>query len=212
MFPNIQWEYNGTKVVGADGMGAWNLNLVTAIERCRELVDHDDTKISVDILNVITEPDPTHPPQPSHEKYHTLENWVRYQQIRTNRALTKDVYDALAIYPEVNFRHYVGPSQHMPVQGFMDATNATCTWPMQLLGRKDGKQAVTGKGPDIFAKMREHRKSKELQTKWPRIETYVSHLLQEHAAYSKDKPFKFDCSFIPKPDEAGRIEEMLLQK
>jgi hypothetical protein len=47
IFPYVEFE---DKVL-IDGGSVWNLDIVSAVERCRELVD-DDSKIFVDVIDV----------------------------------------------------------------------------------------------------------------------------------------------------------------
>ena len=49
VFPSQPWEIEGAKMVGIDGGTAWGTNLVSVVQRCRELVD-SDSKITVDIV------------------------------------------------------------------------------------------------------------------------------------------------------------------
>ena len=55
----------------------------------------------------------------------------------------------------------------------MQFTNAT-TWPMQILGRKDGANAVKKGDGFYFDMMREWNKSDELKNEYPRLEDYLS--------------------------------------
>lgn len=47
VFPSQKWD-NGN--IDMDGGSAWRLNLVSAVHRCREIVD-DDSKITLDIVS-----------------------------------------------------------------------------------------------------------------------------------------------------------------
>lgn len=47
IFPSQVWE--NRHVIAIDGGSVWNTNLVSAVQRCREIVD-DDSKITIDII------------------------------------------------------------------------------------------------------------------------------------------------------------------
>ena len=46
-------------------------------------------------------------------------------------------------YPKINFRHYITSSEPLAgARGILDFNNATMSWPMQMIGRLDGENAV----------------------------------------------------------------------
>jgi len=69
----------------------------------------------------------------------------------------------MAAFPKVNFRHIVGPSQELGSASSMDGTNETCTWPMQMIGRRDGANAVKNGEGYMHDKMMEWTNSLDLQ-------------------------------------------------
>lgn len=78
----------------------------------------------------------------------------------------------MAAFPKVNFRHYVWPTQALPIMSVLDGTNATCTWPMQEIGRLDAQAALDKEGV-IFSKMQEYLDSEDLKRQWPRPAEYI---------------------------------------
>mmetsp|Transcript_26513 Transcript_26513/g.40485 ORF Transcript_26513/g.40485 Transcript_26513/m.40485 type:complete len:288 (-) Transcript_26513:187-1050(-) len=134
-FPNQQWP--DKKVVCMDGGTVWNTNLVSAVERCREQVDSDD-QITLDIVTCGT-------PHLAkwEDKDKALANYLRYMQIKSYNNGLDDVNEFIQAYPEVNFRHYVTPSESLGSGlAILNFDNATSTYPMQMVGRKDGENAV----------------------------------------------------------------------
>ena len=61
----------------------------------------------------------------------------------------------------------------------MDATNKTCTFPMQELGRLDGAHAIKHEG-QLMNAIREFVNSEELQKKW-------NHHVADYVTYYKSK-------------------------
>ena len=69
-----------------------------------------------------------------------LENYLFYDSIKKQSIGHNAVAEWVDMYPEVNFRYLVYPSEGLPggVIGKLDFSNSTFTWPTQLVGRKDG--------------------------------------------------------------------------
>jgi hypothetical protein len=125
-----------------DGGTMFNLNIVGAVQRCREIVDQD-SKITIDI-SVCGSP--------------TLGNWtdrgdaigtfMRRNSIKSFQESMEDIYAFKQSFPEVNFRYFVHPSEPLKNGiGMIDFNNSTNTWHSQMVGRKDGAIAVQ-LGPD----------------------------------------------------------------
>jgi hypothetical protein len=90
-----------------DGGTLWNLNIVSAINRCREFVD-DDSKITLDILTVgFSENAPIYPKSNltsgvlNYERYLSLKKWNKQH---------RDIYEFMQAYPKVNFRYLLHSS------------------------------------------------------------------------------------------------------
>lgn len=73
----------------------------------------------------------------------------------------------------------------------MDGTNATCTWPMQELGRLDAAHAL-GKEGHIFQKMQEYLDSEDIKRQWPRVGEYLSYI-RDLFKNENQKEIEFDC-------------------
>lgn len=123
-FPHQVWP--DRDVVCMDGGTAWNTNLVTAVERCREVVD-DDSQITLDIvecsphsLDILKKPEQA-----------TIGNFRRYKDIKSWARGSDDVSEFMQAYPKVNYRHYIEPKESL-VSGLDEFTfaNKTVTWPM----------------------------------------------------------------------------------
>lgn len=191
-FPSIHWNYDGDELVGIDGGSVWNLNLASAIQRCKEVVGDDETKITIDILDCSTHEQP--PYKGSGDQIHTIDSFMRYKNLKDHyEGGVADIQEIMAAFPKVHYRHYVSPSQTLPTMAVMDGTNSTCTWPMQMLGRKDGANVVNKGDGYHHKKILEWRNSKELQAKWPKIADYIVHLNKKDAVPSKADPITFDC-------------------
>jgi len=79
-------------------------------------------------------------------------------------------------YPTVNFRHYVQPSEPLASGlGILNFNNFTSTYPMQMVGRIDGENAVKQGEGYMFNKMKEWDASKELKQQFPRVGDYLTH-------------------------------------
>jgi hypothetical protein len=141
-FTTQHWDYNGHTIAGVDGGTAYMFDIAGAVNRCQELVD-DDSKITVDVIGCYAA---EQPPYSGYEKSQTMDNWNRFQAIKSYYDGSSDLVEVMAAFPKVNYRHYIWPTQAMPDASSMDGTNSTCTWPQKEIGRLDGAAAVDKEG------------------------------------------------------------------
>lgn len=196
-FERIDWEFDGQPLYGIDGGSAWNINIASAVNRCKEIVD-DDSKITVDVIDCGTV---SLPPFTGDDKHHTIHVWNRYYEIKNYHADVSDLFEIMQAFPKVNYRHYVGPSQGLPTMALMDGTNSTCTWPMQELGRLDGAHAIGHEG-ELFKKFKEYNDSEVLRRKWPRIGDYVDYVKKQ--GRENNEKIEFGCSISFLLDQAAQ--------
>jgi predicted acylesterase/phospholipase RssA len=123
IFPPQKWD-DGT--IAMDGGVIWGINIATAINRCKEIVD-DDSQIIVDILMCSA--------RGEMEKWEntgsTRGNYLRFGEIQKYNDGKNDVLAAKQSFPKVQFRYYVEPTATIP--GGLDLINpdnSTVTWPM----------------------------------------------------------------------------------
>lgn len=74
VFPSQHWTFNNEAFIGIDGGSVWNLNLVSAIQRCKEIVD-DESKITIDVIDCLTYKSPDYTDE---ARKNTIENFLRY--------------------------------------------------------------------------------------------------------------------------------------
>mmetsp|Transcript_41906 Transcript_41906/g.64132 ORF Transcript_41906/g.64132 Transcript_41906/m.64132 type:complete len:266 (-) Transcript_41906:29-826(-) len=155
--------------VGMDGGSVWNINLASAVERCREIVD-DDSKITIDI--VMCSSHELAEFEPSHNAY---TNFARFKDIHKFYGSVDDVYMSMQAFPEVNFRHYIWPSHPLPSgRKEIDVDNSTNTYAMQMLGRQDGAAAVANEEEGlVFSKIRDYYESKDIRSEFADIGKYL---------------------------------------
>lgn len=92
-----------------DGGSAWNLDVISAIQRCRGIVD-DDRKIIVDVIDV--ERNSTGIPL-WNKTGKTLTNYFRRGQIKKFYTRAADVIETQRAYPLVKFRYVISPEQEL---------------------------------------------------------------------------------------------------
>lgn len=119
-----------------------------------------------------------------------IHNWLRYYELKSYHEGVSDIFEVMQAFPKVNYRHYVQPSQSLGTMAIMDGTNSTCTWPMQLIGRKDGDHAVNREF-EMTKKFNDYIQSDDLKRQWPRIGEYVDHVYKQ---------------WQPKSDENDKID------
>ena len=105
IFPHQVWSED---VVCMDGGTVWNTNLASAIHRCEEIVD-DHSQITLDVLICQDYQFSTW-----NDQGNTMSAFQRYSDIKSHYKDIADVYDLMSIYPNVNYRYYIQPSEPMP--------------------------------------------------------------------------------------------------
>ena len=126
-------------------------------------------------------------------------------------------------FPKVNFRYFVPPSQYLPGNGLgmLDFSNDTSTWPMQMIGRQDGANALQSGEGFLFNKMKDWNESADLQQQFPNVGDYVHHVNQIQIQKLKREKMqaeadKVEMTISPKDSEVIEIPtvsgEMFLQK
>ena len=173
-FPQQVWDDG---VVCMDGGTVWNTNLVSAIERCKEIVD-DESEITLDIVMCSRQSLPEWD-----DKDSTMNNYMRFKDIKQYNDNMDDIFEFKKAYPSVNFRHLVIPSQDMPSgMAILDVDNATSTWPMQQLGRKDGEAVVSMGDGYFFKKMDEWEDDPAIRAEYPLLGKWMEHSVDEVAS------------------------------
>ena len=124
IFPNNQWPDGRVEM---DGGMVYNVNLVSAVERCKEIVGDDESKITVDII--VT----SGANLGSWDDKSTRGNQLRFQEIKDYHDAISETYTFKQAFPKVNFRYYVEPTGPLcKALEMIDVTNKTVTWPMQM--------------------------------------------------------------------------------
>lgn len=88
-----------------DGGTTWNTNLISAIERCMEVVD-DHSKITIDIIVCSS-----HTISNENKTSSTIGNFLRYRDIKSFNSGLEDITRFARAYPTVNFRYFFMPSE-----------------------------------------------------------------------------------------------------
>jgi len=181
VFPHQIWAPNtydnptDKNLVCMDGGTVYNTNLVSAVERCRETADQDED-ITLDIVICDQNPDIGS----WEDQDNAMSNFLRFKEIRDYYDGLSDIYKFKQAYPKVNFRYFVEPSS--PIAGglnILNFNNATMTYPMQMLGRLDGENAVKSGEGFYYKMMDEWRDSPELQKEFWHVGHYITHHVQE---------------------------------
>lgn len=134
VFPAQKWDTS----FDMDGGSVWNTNLVSAIDRCKEIVE-DDSQIYIDIIECSA----MSQIEGWEDTGSTVNNYLRFREVKDYYSNVGDIVEFMEAHKNVNYRYYVEPTAKIPGGlKLIDATNKTVTWPMQLQGRKDGAASV----------------------------------------------------------------------
>ena len=102
LFPTQIWDDG---VVCMDGGTVWNTNLGSAIQRCQEIVD-DDSQITIDVIVC-----QDYEISVWNDQGNAFNSFQRFTDIQSHYRDISDVFDLMNIFPDVNFRYYLQPSQ-----------------------------------------------------------------------------------------------------
>jgi hypothetical protein len=83
-----------------DGGTVWNVNLVSAVERCKEIVD-DESQIIMDIISC-----GSGRLQKTNETSNTIGNYLRYYDVKNYNKRVRDIYEFQKGYPNVTYRYF----------------------------------------------------------------------------------------------------------
>merc|ERR1712086_146054 len=95
---------------------------------------------------------------------------------------TADVNDIMTMFPEVNYRYFIQPSQPLPGSlQMLNFDNTTNTWPMQMLGRLDGENAIKDGEGFMFGQMLEWEESPDLKEDYTKVGDYITKVAKDRA-------------------------------
>jgi len=151
-----------------DGGTVWNTNLVSAVERCMEIVD-SKAKIIVDIAIC------GHTEQVTvTELNNTVSNILRQRQIKKTYGTMDDVLEYARTEPEVNFRYLLVPSKELlKNQAEMLFFKDSIIQPMIDQGIADVATVLAMGEGKSFEKMGEWRNSEKLQEEYKHFAHYL---------------------------------------
>ena len=121
-FPNQQWPDYGDGVICMDGGTVWNINVASAVQRCREVVK-DDRKIVIDII--MCDSQQTLDWKPTRSVVDTIQ---QYKKIHSYATSSNNLAEIMQAFPKVDWRYLVAPSEDLP-GSFIGFENKTVTWP-----------------------------------------------------------------------------------
>ena len=114
--------------VFVDGGTIYDVNVISAVEQCLEIVD-DMSKIIIDIAICSPEKDKSFDP-----KKDAAIDFLLSRELRRSFHSMNSIQWQKAAYPDVNYRHLFYDEVTIPVLSLLDFRNVT-TWPMQVQGR-----------------------------------------------------------------------------
>ena len=112
-----------------DGGTIYDVNLVSAVEQCLEVVD-DMSKIIIDIAICAPAKDKSFVP-----KRDAAIDFVMSRELHRSYHGMNSIQWQMAAYPEVNYRHLFHDEVPVGYLHLLDFRNQT-TWPMQMNGRQ----------------------------------------------------------------------------
>jgi hypothetical protein len=150
-----------------DGGTVWNTNMVSAIDKCMELVG-DKSKIVVDIAicghaQISTES----------QIGDTVSNFLRFREIKKYYKELDDIIEFQQAEPDINFRYLFVPSE--PLKSGIQELNftAAATGPMVELGKSDAAHVISlGEGKS-FEFLKKYSESADLKKQYATFNDYL---------------------------------------
>lgn len=84
-----------------DGGTVWNTNLVSAVQRCKELVGDDESKIVLDVIILGQSR-----MNKSEDTSNSIGNYLRYRDIKSYNKAAADIIEFEQAYPKINYRYF----------------------------------------------------------------------------------------------------------
>ena len=131
-----------------DGGCKWKLDVISAIRRCREVVD-DDSDIIVDLVICNN---PSIAKKDDVDKYNAFGHMLRAMELKDYYNTLNDYNSSMALFPNVTFRYLITPSESI-TSGLIPLNyNQEQIDRCFRVGEKDAKNAVK-LGPGGYAKV-----------------------------------------------------------
>ena len=119
-----------------DGMTAWNTNVESAIQRCKEVTGGDESLITVDIMICGYSEIPT-----ATATGNTIDNYMQARRVSSYNNGGNSITEVKRGHPKVHFRHLF--EEKNGAGGIYEIKfEPSITWRLQQMGRDDAKAAV----------------------------------------------------------------------
>lgn len=88
-----------------------------------------------------------------------------------------DINEFMQAHPKVNLRHFVQPSEPL-ASGLneLNLDNSTCTYPMQMIGRKDAQNIIQLEEGIVFQHLAEWYDDLNLRQEYASLQKYLKAL------------------------------------
>eukprot|EP00347_Sterkiella_histriomuscorum_P010239 403377058 len=123
-----------------DGGVAWNLDVASAIMKCREIVD-SDAKIVLDIIDVDRFTDRVHR-WVRNDTHSTVQNFMRYLELKRYHKRFNDMIEIEAAHPDVRIRYQIIPKVQIDSLYQELSFDKELIEKMIKLGREDAIEAI----------------------------------------------------------------------
>jgi len=169
IFPPFVW---GDGRMFMDGGAVHNVNTISAINQCMELVD-DESKITIDVFicNAKAETE-------SKEEIgvDTISNYFRAKNIRKAFDGPNNFHHDMVAHPKINWRYLAYEADNHAGGTSEINFNGDHTWVMQEQGRSDA-QALINAGPSThFEIFKNYYESKELKEEFSDFGSFLRYL------------------------------------
>ena len=155
-----------------DGGTIRNVNTLSAIEQCLEIVD-DESKITIDVLAC---GDPNEAEVLAELPGNTIGWWLRAPGLDDAYSGGNIYRQDVVAHPKVNWRYLAW--QSLNHAGGVSQLNfeGDATWPLQVQGRADAQTLLAAGEGKNFELLARYNEEKELKAKYPTFSAFLSTL------------------------------------
>ena len=150
-----------------DGGTVWNTNLVSAIDRCMEIVD-DQSKIVLDIIILGQSK-----LNKTEVNSNSIGNYLRYRDIKTYSKSAADIIEFGQAYPNVTYRYFFKSSK--PLTSGLQEMQFTpeVLGPMIELGKEDAKNMLQYGPGHGMKRFKQWHMEEKVRLAHPILENYL---------------------------------------
>lgn len=150
-----------------DGGTVWNTNMISAIDRCMEVVDNEED-IIMDIIICGTDKITA-----TTKTGNTIDNYMRYWSVKNYNKGMSDIYEFKRAHPKIQYRYFFQSSGPL-TWGFDEMKfEPAIIIPMINYGKLDAKTEVERRKGQSWKRLEEWYENSEIREKHEKLTDFI---------------------------------------